>query len=327
MIHDWLEFIYDYTLSEVDFFLRFLLIILIGVPFIKFMGDMIERLIAQYYSSQAGMLAKKAIQYGVSILMALMILDHFGFSLGPLLGAAGILGIGFGFAAKESLSNFISGLFLIWERPFVVGDLLQVDLERGVVHSVDLLSVKLLKLDNTFLRIPNAHLMNSVFINITHFQIRRYDFVVGVTYDNNIKDVLDLLADVANKNLYVLNEPEPRIMFKQFGPSSLDFDIGVWFEKEDFKAIKNSINHEIKLRLEQEGVEIAFPHLTLYSGKHSGPFEIQQVTPFTDSNKTREEHSRLGEALLDPSEAYKTDAYTAAPLGPDSTKLEDEIKE
>jgi len=133
-----------------------------------------------------------------------------GFQLSVLLGAAGILSVAIGFASQTSASNLISGLFLIGEGPFAIGDFIRVGTTEGEVLSIDLLSVKLRTPDNLFVRIPNEQLIKSEVVNLTRFAIRRLNLAVGVAYKEDIPRVRHILMQVATDNPLCLNEPAPR---------------------------------------------------------------------------------------------------------------------
>jgi small-conductance mechanosensitive channel len=221
------------------------------------------------------LLAQKALLYVGIVLVICTVLIHLKVNLTAVLGAAGIVTVAIGFAAQTSLSNLISGLFLLGERPFEVGDVIVVGTTRGVVLSIDLLSVKLRTLDNLFVRMPNETLIKAEVTTVTRFPIRRMDINIGVAYKEDVQTVIRVLKEVADANPDSLNEPVPLILFKDFGPSSLDFLVGIWFEKTKFLDLKNSIMREIKERFDKEGIEIAFPHLTVYAGTDTPAFPIK----------------------------------------------------
>ena len=255
--------------------LRVCVLLGVGLPLLHVLSRLVGRVLKGQVSDQARMLTTKAIVYVGSALLIAMGLQELNFKLGTILGAAGIVGVAVGFASQTSLSNIISGAFLIWEKPFAVGDLIRVGETLGVVAEVDLLSVKLRTLDNTLVRIPNENLLKSQVTNVTHFPIRRIDIAVGVAYKEDVGRVVEVLADVADKNPHCLDEPKPLILFKNFGDSALEFLFGVWCVKTDYLDLKNSIMRDIKERFDQEGIEIPFPHRTLYAGAVSDPFPIR----------------------------------------------------
>lgn len=254
---------------------RSALLLVIGLPLIHIASRILGRLARKHMTEQAGMLTRKGIYYFGMALLAVMVLQNLGFRLTAILGAAGILGIAIGFASQTSLSNLISGIFLVWEHPFEAGDMIKVGDTLGFVLSIDLLSVKLRTPDNRFVRIPNETLIKTQVINISRFPIRRMDIDIGVAYKENIGRVMEMLTEIADRNPYSLDEPRPLIIFKDFGNSALELMLGVWFAKPDFLNLKNSIMREIKERFDAEGIEIAFPHLTVYSGAATPPFPVR----------------------------------------------------
>lgn len=223
------------------------------------------------------LLMARIASYLVLLVFVVMGLNAIGFNLGVLIGAAGILSVAIGFASQTSASNIISGLFLVAERPFSVGDLIRVGTTTGEVLSIDLLSVKLRTFDNLFVRIPNETLIKSEVTTLTRFPIRRIDLAIGVAYKEDIKRVRAVLEQVAERNPLCLDEPKPIFVFLGFGESSLDMQFSVWVKREKFIDLKNSIHEEIKEAFDLEGIEIPFPHRSLYAGSVTEPFPIRVI--------------------------------------------------
>lgn len=252
-----------------------LAILVIGLGIVLLLSRLSMRLLKRNFSPHHLLLAQKSILYAGIVLVVCTVLIHLQVNLTAVLGAAGIITVAIGFAAQTSLSNLISGLFLLGERPFEVGDMIIVNGTRGIVLSIDLLSVKLRTLDNLFVRMPNESLIKSEVTTVTRFPIRRMDINIGVAYKEDVGRVIQILKEIADANPNSLNEPVPLVIFKDFGASSLDFLLGVWFEKSKYLDLKNSIMLQIKKRFDDEGIEIAFPHLTVYAGSETEPFPIK----------------------------------------------------
>lgn len=257
--------------------LRSGLLVAVGLPLLHLLATTGRRWAKAHTNEQAAMLVGKAIFYVGIVLLIVMVMQNLGFKLTAILGAAGIAGIAVTFASQTSLSNIISGVFLIWERPFAIGDVIDVGGTVGLVLSIDLLSVKMRTLDNRFIRVPNEMIIKSQVITITRFPIRRMDIDVGVAYKEDVGRVMQLLGEIADSNTFALDEPRPLILFKNFGDSSLELMLGVWFSKTDFLNLKNSIMRDIKERFDAEGIEIAFPHLSLYTGSDTTAFPVRVV--------------------------------------------------
>jgi small-conductance mechanosensitive channel len=269
-----LEFISDETWTRL---IRSVIFLAIALPVILFVRKYIRSLVTKKHGAHYGMLAGKMFYYSMITILVVIVFTEMGYQLGPLLGAAGILGIAIGFASQTSVSNIISGFFLIAEKPFKVGDVINIAGTTGVVLSIDTLSVKLRMFDNKFVRIPNELIIKSVVTNMTRFPIRRIEMKVSFAYKEDITRVKDILVDIANKNTFALQEPPPAINFEAYGASSIDLMFNVWCAREDFLQARNSLQEEIKRRFDKEGVEIPFPHTSIYAGEVSKPIPITLI--------------------------------------------------
>jgi small-conductance mechanosensitive channel len=258
------------------------LTILIGLIIIRILLAMSTRTFLKKVTDHNRLLVRNAIVYSGTIIIFVTVLGELGVNLTTLLGAAGIVGIAIGFASQTSVSNIISGLFLISEKPFSVGDVIRFGDKTGIIHSIDLMSIKIRTFDNLFIRIPNEKVLNTEVVNVTRFPIRRLDLSVSVAYKEDVATVKTVLADVIKNNSYALSEPEPLILFQNFGASGLEFLLGVWFLKTDFLLLKNSLMQGIKERFDAEGIEIPFPHRSLYAGEATKPFPIRIVNEVGD---------------------------------------------
>jgi len=232
--------------------------IAVGLVLGRLAGNGLARLFAED-DAQRAVIIRRASFYGIAGLFTASALMELGFDLSVLLGAAGILTVAIGFASQTSTSNVISGLFLLGERPFAVGDIIRVGGPTGEVLSVDLLSVKLRTFDNLFVRIPNETMVKSEVTNLRRFPIRRIDLQVGVAYKEDLREVRDVLMQVADRNPLCLEEPQPLIIFQGYGDSSINHQFSVWAKTENFLDLRTSIRVEIKEAFDEHGIEIPFP--------------------------------------------------------------------
>ncbi|MBI4829286.1 MAG: mechanosensitive ion channel family protein [Nitrospinae bacterium] len=243
--------------------LRALVILLAGYVAARVARTMAGKAAKGRLDDHHTMIAQLAAFWIVLGLFGVTAANELGFNLQVLLGAAGILTIAVGFASQTSASNLISGLFLIGERPFSVGDLIKVGDTIGVVISIDLLSVKLRTFDNLYVRIPNETLIKTEIVTYTRFPVRRVDFTLGVAYKEDLERVRGIVMDVADKNPLCLDEPQPVFIFKGFGASSQDFLFCVWTLQANFLETLNSVAIEIKRAFDREGIEIPFPQVVV----------------------------------------------------------------
>jgi small-conductance mechanosensitive channel len=264
--------------------LRALILLTAGWVSARLLAAVVSRVTKDRLEPSQSVLLRRAAYYGVFILFAVAGLRQLGFDLGVLLGAAGILTVAIGFASQTSASNLISGLFLIAEKPFAIGDVIQVGGTSGEVLSIDLLSVKLRTFDNLFVRIPNESLIKSEVKTLTRFPIRRLDLQIGVAYREDIARVRDLLFDIADRNPLCLDEPKPTFIMQGFGDSAVLMQFSPWALKANFVELKNTIQQQIKAEFDAAGIEIPFPHVSLYAGSETEPFPVRLIETSHDES-------------------------------------------
>ncbi|MCK4923347.1 MAG: mechanosensitive ion channel family protein [Spirochaetes bacterium] len=257
--------------------LKIAAIIVIGLLFLRLILFYVKRTMKKRFSQQSIMIVRKLLSYTALFIILILILKQLNVKLAAILGAAGIAGIAIGFASQTSLSNIISGVFLISEKAFTVGDIIKVDGISGIILSVDLLSVKIRTFDNQYVRIPNEKLINTEVVNVTKFPIRRLDINLTIAYKEDLSRVRELLLEITEKNPHCLDNPEPLFVIKEFGDHGVELLLGVWFFKTDYLVTKNTMMQEIKEHFDREGIEIPFPHLSLYAGSISDPLKIQMI--------------------------------------------------
>lgn len=254
-------------------------LILIGWLLARVLANAFVRTMQHRLTPHQLLLGRRTIFYFLLILFTLTGLREMGFKLSVLVGAAGVLSVAIGFASQTSASNLISGLFLIGEGPFAIGDVIRVGATEGEVLSIDLLSVKLRTGDNLFVRIPNEQLIKSEVINLTRFPIRRLNLAIGIAYKEDISRVREALLNVARKNPLCLDEPPPSIIVQGLGASSVDLMFYVWTRRENFLAMRDSIQEAIKRSFDEAGIEIPFPQVSVNAGSGSAPLPLSIITP------------------------------------------------
>lgn len=203
----------------------------------------------------------KFVKYIYYAILMMFILSLFGIKLSAIWGAAGVAGIAVAFAAQTSVSNIISGVFVIAEKTLKIGDLINVAGETGIVDTIGLLSVKVHTLDNQMIRIPNSTIINSTLRNTSFFDKRRLDVKVSVSYDTDMETALNVLAKAPKYCNDTLKDPEPLVWFDGFGDSGINMTLAVWFKKENFLAAKNETFIAIKRVYDEAGIEIPYNKL------------------------------------------------------------------
>ena len=258
-----------------------LLGLIVGSLVSRNVGRLVEKRTTKHHQA----IIRRVFFYLVFIIFGMAALREAGFSLEVVLGAAGILTVAIGFASQTSASNIISGLFLVMEKPFEIGDMIEVDATAGEVIAIDLLSVKIRTPDNLFVRVPNETLIKSRVVNRSRFPIRRIDLSVGIAYAEDVERVRDLLLGLAQQNAVCLEDPKPFVLVTGFGASSVDLQFSFWVPKDKFFEGRGGMMVAIKKTLDQQGIEIPFPHTSIYAGSHSAPFRVQLMGPEQQKDK------------------------------------------
>lgn len=198
---------------------------------------------------------------------AFLLLSMWQINITPLLASAGIAGVAVALAAKETLSNFFGGVTVLLDQPYKVGDYIVLDSgERGEVVQIGLRSTRILTRDDVQISIPNAVITNTKVINESAPEPRfRVRIKVGVAYGSDIDQVEGVLLKTASDNPLVAPKPEPRVRFRTFGDSSLDFELLCWAHRPHDKGrIIHELNREVYKQFDREGIVIPFPQRDVY---------------------------------------------------------------
>lgn len=205
-----------------------------------------------------------AIIYATAVILAL---DVLGMNVMPFIAGAGVAGIAIGFAAKDTLSNLIAGVLLIIDRPFEIGDRIEVwsapsgSATWGDVIDIGLRATKIKTTDHIIIIIPNNEIMKRDIVNYTSISTKiRVRINVGVAYDADIEKAKDLIKDVAGEAAWISKEPPPKVVVRNFGESSVDLQLRVWIDNARKRMDTISyITDNIKAAFDKNGIEIPFP--------------------------------------------------------------------
>jgi small-conductance mechanosensitive channel len=206
--------------------------------------------------------------YTVLVLGLLIGVETVGVNLSSLAVIAGALGVGIGFGLQNIVSNFVSGLIILAERPIQIGD--RLDLGNNTVGKVEHIGARathVLTNDNILIIVPNSEFVSNRVINWTHLDPRvRFRIGVGVGYGSDPHLVEKLLLEVADANPNILKNPAPGVVFKEFGENSLNFELRVWSADMAHRAgsLESQLNFAIWDKFKQHGIELPFPQRDLH---------------------------------------------------------------
>ncbi|MBI5327743.1 MAG: mechanosensitive ion channel family protein [Deltaproteobacteria bacterium] len=212
-------------------------------------------------------LIEKLVFIFIFITGLIIILKHFDYDILSLVTALGVTSLAIGLAAKDTLANMISGFTIMLDRPFRVGDRVQlVSGEIGDVIEIGLRSTKIKTLESNVLIVPNTEIVNTKVINQCYpDKAMRGRVKVGIACNGDVDKAKKIMLDIAGSNQKVLKEPKPFVLLTEFGDSALILQMFYWIDNcFDIFIAQDGLNSEIKKRFEQEGIEMPYPTKTVY---------------------------------------------------------------
>lgn len=202
--------------------------------------------------------------YVVAIaVLAVTALDLLNVPLTAFAFVSGAIAIGIGFGAQNIINNFISGWILMWERPIRIGDFLELEDTRGTVEAINTRSTRIRRVDGVHMLIPNSHLLENTVVNWTLVdQMTRASVRVGVAYGSPARMVSELILQAVREQDDALSDPEPTVIFEDFGDNALIFDAFFWINataERDLRKIRSDVRYRIDELFNAQGIVIAFP--------------------------------------------------------------------
>jgi small-conductance mechanosensitive channel len=228
---------------------RAVALLVLTIVIASLVGRWLRKWIALRGDVQRAVLVARLVTWGIISLGFAGALEEMGFKLNVVLGAAGIFTVAIGFAAQTTLSNLISGFFLFGERPFRVGDTLEVDGLIGEVLSVDMMATTLRTADNRFVRMPNELVLKTKIINHTRFPLRRLEVTVAIGHHEDFERVRAVLLDIADRSEYCLAEPAPSVFVSSLGETCAQVQLWFWARTENLLKLKEAVTAEIQVAL------------------------------------------------------------------------------
>lgn len=211
-------------------------------------------------------LPRQIVRFGSKFIVALVwvlagvqALRAVGVDLVSVLGAAGVAGVAIGFASQTALSNLISGIFLVSERSFNIGDYVRVSDQEGTVEAINMLSIYLRQPDNALIRIPCETIIKNPVVNFTRDKLRRCDFLVGVDYSTDLELVQKVIHEIVAEQPLLHKEPAPVVQFVGYGDSSLELKIGAYCAAAEYHAARYAFAWAIMQAFGKAGISIPFP--------------------------------------------------------------------
>jgi len=259
----------------------------VGLNIAKFLGIvfffwMLSRLLGQLTGAAVGRMPRastllRPVLAGtvrrVTFLIGLVVgVSMLGVNIGPLLAVIGAAGLVIGLALQGTLSNFASGILILLNRPYDVGDVIDAGGVFGKVEAMNLVSTSILTFDNQLMLVPNNQIWNGVIKNVTGKKTRRVDLTFGIGYGENMDKAISVIREEIAAHPKVHAEPAPMIKVNELGDSSVNIIARPWTNTSDYWDVYWDLIHAIKARLDAEGINIPYPQRDLHM---PGPIEVK----------------------------------------------------
>ena len=212
----------------------------------------------------------KLLYFGIIIISFLVFTSTTGVDFSGLLVAGGIFGIVIGFATQSVISNLISGIFLMIEKPVKQGDKIEIPGSDvvGTLLDISTFSVRVKKFDGTILRIPNESFFTSNIRSLSSTPVRRSEAIIGIAYGENIEGAISVLEKAIRSSMaFVLTLPKPEFRINELADSSVNIEILVWHPRDDWDQVGPILLKVAKNALDAAGIEIPFPQRVIWKAK------------------------------------------------------------
>lgn len=230
--------------------------LIIGILLARVSRNLVGRWVRKHASLHQTVLVQRLLYYLILSIFMISALDQMGFEMKTLFGVAGVFTVALGFASQIAASNIISGLFIIGEQYFKIGERIEVEGIVGDVLSLDWLSVKLRKLDNSVVRIPNESILKSTVINHSVLPLRRFDLVLRIGFQEDLEKLSARLLEVATAHPQCLKKPAPELIFLEYTDTAFKVQFSTWTKQEDYLDYKSNFAIAVSKKLQEYKVVV-----------------------------------------------------------------------
>ena len=200
------------------------------------------------------------VRYAVLIFMSILVLAEFGIQTTAIIAVLGAAGLAIGFALQGTLQNVSAGMMLLFLRPFQVGDSIKSGGGSGTVDEIGLFMTHIHTPQGIFMAVPNSQIWSDAITNYSRLPRRRLDLAIGISYDDDIDRALAVFLELAKSDERILGEPEPTVVVKNLGDSSVDLELRAWTARQDYWDVRFAMTKAIKIACGEAGISIPYPH-------------------------------------------------------------------
>lgn len=243
-----------------------IIIMIVGVIIARIISTIFKKYLTANLPDNTAKNLHKVIYYGIIIVTLLAVTTSQGIDLSGLMVAGGIFGIVIGFATQSVVSNAISGIFLMFDRPAKTGDLIEIQQSNiyGKLIDVTIFSTRIKLFDGSVMRVPNEKVFTSEIRNVSASEVRRIDATLRIAYKEDISRAIDVIKNAVHKMPYVLREPEPAVWVEQLADSSVNLKVLTWIPRDEWDNVGPILLKDVKKEIDDAGIEIPFPQRVIH---------------------------------------------------------------
>lgn len=239
--------------------------VVLGFLVIRLLSRLVHRRLGRTHAHYA-LIGRTVVVYVGFVVIVIGAARALGVDLTALLATAGILTVAVGFAAQTSLSNLIAGVFLLVDRPFEVGDTIEVEARLGVVQEVTLLSTFVRTFDNILVRWPNEVVLKATILNYTRYPVRRVDLRFALAFGTDLEAARAAVVEALAHSPVVMLDPQPEVVLRGFLDRGVEVEVRAWVPQPEFLRGRNDVVRITDEALRAAGVAFALPQLTIWRG-------------------------------------------------------------
>lgn len=264
IVKNWLNRLLGFVVADI---LPALLLVAVGLVVIVIVKKIVNALLAKSRLEKAAhSLISSVISVVLYLLLGLIVASSLGIDVTGVVALASVLTLAISLSVQNMLTNLIGGFTLLSTKPFASGDFVEVAGQSGSVEEIGLTYTKLLTADNKEVSIPNSAVVSAQIVNYTVTGTRRVEIYVSASYDCAVEKVLETLRQ-AGRIPAVLEEPGVTAAVKEYGTSTIDYQLFVWCNSADYWTVRAEILGKLKGIFDENGVEMSYPHINVHMDK------------------------------------------------------------
>ncbi|MBN1551321.1 mechanosensitive ion channel family protein [bacterium] len=248
-------------------------ILFAGFGIAKLLSIYLRRILKDKVSEDHLQVIIKTVHYSVIIAAIIIIMPLLGMKISGILVAGGVAGIVIGFASQNIVSNLISGIFLMIERPIKIGNAVNIDGSAGIVEDIHILSTIIRTYDGLYVRIPNIKVFTTTLINYVANIARRIDYIIGIRYSDDAEKAVAVIKEVLTNNPFVLLNPAPIVFVESLGDNAVNIAIRFWAPASIWYDVKMELLWRLKISLEAENIQVPFPQRVIWHGREKNDLQ------------------------------------------------------